>query len=67
MAVCRARSTNAIVGGIGRLHDAQTPGTHRELGTPRPHDARHYADGWVMRPATAFPLLVAAEPVLPSA
>ncbi|MGP3919965.1 tyrosine-type recombinase/integrase [Nonomuraea sp. 10N515B] len=35
--------------------------------TPRIHDLRHYVDGWVMCPAAAFPLLVAAEPVLPSA
>jgi integrase/recombinase XerD len=47
----------------------------RELGwtasgrsrTPRVHDLRHYADGWVMRPAVAFPLLGAAELVLQSA
>jgi integrase len=31
---------------------------------PRPHDLRHYADGWVMCPAVAFPLLGAAELVL---
>jgi integrase/recombinase XerD len=24
---------------------------------PRPHDARHYADGWVMRPARSFGLV----------
>ena len=34
---------------------------------PRPHDLRHYADGWVMCPAVAFPLLGAAELVLQSA
>ena len=34
---------------------------------PRPHDLRHYADGWVMCPAMAFPLLRAAELVLRSA
>jgi hypothetical protein len=34
---------------------------------PRIHDARHYADGWVMRPAVAFPLAGAAELVLRSA
>jgi integrase/recombinase XerD len=34
---------------------------------PRIHDTRHYADGWVMRPAAAFPLLGAAELVLQSA
>ena len=28
---------------------------------------RHYADGWVMRPAVAFPLAGAAELVLQSA
>jgi len=33
----------------------------------RVHDLRHYADGWVMRPAVAFPLLGAAELVLQSA
>jgi 8-oxo-dGTP pyrophosphatase MutT (NUDIX family) len=31
------------------------------------HDVRHYADGWVMCPAVAFPLLGAAELVLQSA
>ena|ERR1700678_3935909 len=31
------------------------------------HDLRHYADGWVMRPAVTFPLLGAAELVLQSA
>ena len=34
---------------------------------PRIHDLRHYADGWVMRPAVAFPLPGAAELVLQSA
>ena len=34
---------------------------------PRPHDLRHYADGWVMCPAVAFPLLAAEEPALQSA
>jgi len=34
---------------------------------PRPHDLRHYADGWVMCPAVAFPLLGAEEPALQSA
>jgi integrase/recombinase XerD len=34
---------------------------------PRVHDLRHYADGWVMRPAVTFALAAAAEPVLPSA
>ena len=32
-----------------------------------PHTLRHYADGWVMCPAVAFPLLGAAELVLQSA
>ena len=36
-------------------------------GAPRLHDFRHYADGWVMRPAVVFPLLGAAELVLQSA
>jgi integrase len=31
------------------------------------HDLRHYADGWVMCPAVAFPLAGAAELVLQSA
>ena len=31
------------------------------------HDMRHYADGWVMCPAVAFPLLGAEEPALQSA
>jgi hypothetical protein len=34
---------------------------------PRLHDLRHYADGWVMRPAVAFPLVGAAGLVLSSA
>jgi integrase/recombinase XerD len=34
---------------------------------PRLHDFRHYADGWVMCPVVAFPLLGAAELVLQSA
>jgi len=34
---------------------------------PRAHDLRHYADGWVMRPAVTFPLAGAAELVLQSA
>ena len=33
----------------------------------RLHDLRHYADGWVMRPAVTFPLAGAAELVLQSA
>ena len=32
----------------------------------RLHDVRHYADGWVMRPAVAFPLVGAAELALES-
>src|SRR5216683_297868 len=36
-------------------------------GRPRIHDLRHYADGWVMRPAVTFPLAGAAELVLQSA
>jgi integrase/recombinase XerD len=31
---------------------------------PRPHDLRHYADGWVMRPAAVFSLAGAAALVL---
>ncbi len=34
---------------------------------PRIHDLRHYADGWVMCPAVAFPLAGAAGIVLQSA
>jgi len=34
---------------------------------PRIHDLRHYADGWVMRPAVTFPLAGAAELVSQSA
>jgi integrase len=37
------------------------------LGAVRFHDLRHYADGRVMCPAVAFPLIVAAELVLRSA
>jgi integrase/recombinase XerD len=35
--------------------------------SPRLHDFRHYADGWVMCPAVTFPLAGAAELVLQSA
>jgi site-specific recombinase XerD len=42
---------------------ATPPGRRR----PRVHDLRHYADGWVMCPAVAFPLLGAEEPALQSA
>ena len=35
--------------------------------SPRLHDFRHYADGWVMRPAVTFGLAEAAGLVLPSA
>ena len=42
---------------------ATPPGRRR----PRIHDLRHYADGWVMRPAVTFPLAGAAELVLQSA
>jgi integrase len=40
-----------------------------KAGVPRirVHDTRHYADGWVMCPAAAFPLLGAAGLVLQSA
>ena len=37
------------------------------VSSPRLHDLRHYADGWVMRPAVTFPLAGAAELVLQSA
>jgi site-specific recombinase XerC len=39
-----------------------TPGARDRI-----HNLRHYADGWVMRPAVTFALAAAAEPVLPSA
>jgi integrase len=42
-------------------------GLREDLGKVRPHEFRHYADGWVMRPAVTFALAAAAEPVLPSA
>ena len=44
-------------------------GVHAPPGRRRPriHDIRHYADGWVMRPAVTFPLAGAAELVLQSA
>jgi integrase len=40
----------------------RTAGLHPGLDarSPRLHDFRHYADGWVMRPAVAFPLVGAA-------
>jgi integrase len=46
--------------------------THNDRqGEPLPHarlhDLRHYADGWVMRPAVTFPLAGAVELVLQSA
>ena len=34
---------------------------------PPAHDARHYADAWVMCPAVKFPLVEVVEPVLRSA
>jgi integrase/recombinase XerD len=34
---------------------------------PRLHDLRHYADGWVMCPSLAFPLVGVVESVLQSA
>jgi integrase len=40
---------------------------HTQLPHAPLHDVRHYADGWVMCPAVAFPLLGAAEHVLRSA
>jgi integrase/recombinase XerD len=42
------------------LWQARIPHGGRGHG-PRVHDLRHYADGWVMCPAVAFPLLEAAE------
>jgi hypothetical protein len=47
-----------------KIVDATGVGSPRR---PRFHDIRHYADGWVMRPAVTFALAAAAEPVLPSA
>jgi site-specific recombinase XerD len=61
------RSVNTIVGEIGRIHDAETADRDRHLGVLRPHDLRHYADGWVMFPGVTFPLAGAAELVLQSA
>jgi len=43
------------------------PRPERQLPHARLHDLRHYADGWVMCPAVAFPLLGAEEPALQSA
>jgi integrase len=48
------------------LRQARIPRGGRGHG-PRVHDLRHYADGRVMCPAVAFPLLGAAELVLQSA
>ena len=42
-------------------------GERAGLGKVKPHEFRHYADGWVMRPAVTFPLAGAAELVLQSA
>jgi hypothetical protein len=35
------RSVSTIVGGIGRLHDAEVSDRDRQLSTLRPHDPRH--------------------------
>ena len=45
------------------LWQARIPHGGRGHG-PRVHDLRHYADGWVMCPAVAFPLVGAAGLVL---
>jgi integrase/recombinase XerD len=49
--VCPTFRTLVDAAGVGL--DAPHP--------PRLHELRHYADGWVMCPAVAFPLLEAAE------
>ena len=56
-----------VLWAFGRLLDLA--GVRAGPGQPRPgiHSLRHYADGWVMCPAVAFPLLGAAELVLQSA
>lgn len=36
-----ARTINTILGEVGRIHDLEVDGTDRQLGTLRPHDARH--------------------------
>ncbi len=75
----RPASTTFFVSTAGtRLFDADFGKTFRRLlqvtdvgagapHRPRVHDMRHYADGWVMRPAVTFPLAGAAELVLQSA
>jgi len=35
------RTINTIVGEVGRIHDLEVDGPERQLGTLRPHDARH--------------------------
>ena len=35
------RTINTIVGEVGRIHDLEVEGPERQLGTLRPHDARH--------------------------
>jgi len=35
------RTINTIVGEVGRIHDLKVEGPERQLGTLRPHDARH--------------------------
>lgn len=35
------RTINTIVGQVGAIHDLEVTGTERQLGTLRPHDARH--------------------------
>jgi site-specific recombinase XerD len=61
----RKMSTDAVAERI-KVHAAAAaaacPGIAAKNVTP--HVLRHYADGWVMCPAVAFPLLGAAEPVL---
>ena len=64
-----SRGTTLIPQAVGQTFHrlAVKTGLHSETKRPRVHDLRHYADGWVMCPAVAFPLLGAAELVLQSA
>ena len=64
-----SRGTTLIPQAAGQTFHrlAVKTGLHSETKRPRVHDLRHYADGWVMRPAVTFPLAGAAELVLQSA
>jgi site-specific recombinase XerD len=51
-----SRGTTLIPQAVGQTFHrlAVKTGLHSETKRPRVHDLRHYADGWVMRPAVCF-------------